>query len=59
MTKNDFCFPSLNPRYLNYLGCFIMKKDTTPSLEDLFREDDMYGGLKEIQLKNAYNQADM
>ena len=26
MTKNDFCFPSLNPRYLNYLGCFIMKK---------------------------------
>ncbi|RMA95680.1 hypothetical protein DEU44_1848 [Priestia megaterium] len=36
-----------------------MKKDTTPSLEDLFREDDMYGGLKEIQLKNAYNQADM
>lgn len=34
-------------------------KDTLPSLDDLFREEDVYGGLKELHLKNAYNQAGM
>ena len=34
-------------------------EDNLPSLGDPYLEEDMYGSLKELHLKNAYNQAGM